>query len=79
MCVMSENRLRRMPSQRCHRHGMSSAPSGQCAAIACSSTSLGTRKAFPQPCHSHTKGVWMEMRKVNNRYHTHLDTGQQVV
>ena len=57
MCVMREKRFLRMPSQRDHRHGMSSAPSGQCDEMAWASTSLGTRNARPQPCHSHTKGA----------------------
>jgi hypothetical protein len=54
---MSEKRFRFMPSQRSHRHGMSSLPTGQCVVMACRSTSFGDLNALMQPCHSHRNGA----------------------
>ena len=46
-----------MPSQRAHRHGMSSEPRGQWTEMAWFSTSFGVLYAIMQPCHSHRKGL----------------------
>ena len=45
-----------MASHLCHKQGISSAPRGQWAAMACFSTSFGVLKGFMHPCHSHKNG-----------------------